>query len=320
MPRLLTEPPENIHPGELAVLWGSFLRASPLRAAVGLFDPRTQRALYRTELLHLAREGVIEMQAIGPVTDPQDLRVSLRKDAEPLDTGFVDFLFAGGRDPRTLREVAASSDGRVFAGWASGLRTKVMLEMVTTQMRGMGAPGMTSMAGMVGWALRTFLPLSRQSRGWPARLATLVALAGAVVSYLGALAAPWDWLVPAGCILSGMVAVRLMPYRVPGAFRDRLARWASFRRFLVSHADMDDAPALAVTIWEQYLVYASAMQAAEEVQDQVRLVLPMTQLMIPWLAAPSGAAVTAWVQTLGSLAPAPVKVPKATGLPPGLGV
>lgn len=318
VPRLLTEPPENVHPAELAVLWGTFLRQSPLRAAMGLFDPQTQRALYQTELLYLAQEGVIELQAIGPVTDPQDLRISLRKEPGPLDLGFVDFLFGSDRTPRTLREVAASSNGGVFAGWAGGLRTKVMLEIVSTQMRGVGASGMTSMAGMVGWALRSFLPLSRQTRGWLARSASLVAFAGAIVAYLGDLEEPWDWFVPAGCIVAGLVAVRLMPYRVPAAFRDRLARWASFRRFLVSHADMDDAPALAVTIWERYLVYASAMQAADEVRDQVRQVIPMAQMLIPWLGASSGAAVTAWVQTLGSLAPAPVKVPKSLGLAPGL--
>jgi hypothetical protein len=301
------------------VLWGSFLRSSPLMAATGMFDPRTQRALYQTELLHLVHEGVLEMQAIGPVTEPHDLRISIRKEPGPVDSGFVQFLFAGNPAPRTLREVAGFSDGGVFAAWAGGLRTKVMLEMVTTQMRGAGTPGMTSMAGMVGWALRTFVPLSRQSRGWPARLAPLTAIGGAIVASLGDLATPWDWIVPAVCVVAGLVAVRLMPYKVPHAFRERLARWASFRRFLVSHADMDDAPALAVTVWERYLVYASALQAAEEVEGQVRRVLPMTHMLIPWLGAPSGAAGAAWIQSLGALAPGPVRVPRSMALPPALG-
>jgi hypothetical protein len=302
VPEILMEPPEEIHPAELAVLWGSFRRSSPLLAALGMFDPWTQRALFQTELLHLAHEGVIEMEAVGRVTEPEDLRVTLRKQPEPTDRGFVDYLFAGGKESRTLREVAASSNASAFSSWAMGLRTRTMTSMVATQVRGVGRPSM-SMGGMIAWALHTFVPLSRLSRGWAARLAGTGAMVGAVVSGVTAPSGPGTVLLPAICLGAGLIAVRLMPYQPPAAFRVRLARWASFRRFLVSHADLDDAPALAVTIWERYLVYASALQAAEEVQGQVRRVVPLSQLVIPWLGAPSGAAGVAWVQSVGAASP-----------------
>jgi Predicted membrane protein (DUF2207) C-terminal domain len=301
VPELLREPPEDVHPAELAILWGSFRRSSPLTAAMGVFDPWTQRALFQTELLHLAQQGVIEMEAIGRVTEPEDLRVSLRKQPHALDRGFVQYLFAGGTRTRTLGEVAASGDASAFSRWAGGLRTKVMMSMVTTQLRGGGMPGF-SLAGLAMWGLRTFLPLSRLGRGWTAKVATLAAFGGGIAASM-IFPSPLNVVLGLGCIAAGVVAVRLMPRRTPAAFRDRLARWAAFRRFLVSHAEMDDASAAAVVVWEKYLVYASAMQAAEEVEDQVRQVLPMTHMLLPWLGAPSGDASAAWVQSLGSLAP-----------------
>lgn len=309
-PGLLTEPPENIHPAELAVLWGSFRRASPLLAAAGFFDPRTQRALFQTELLHLAQEGVIELQAIGPVTEPEDLRISLKKQPGPIDAGFIQFLFTGNTASRTLKEIAAFADRQAFAAWAAGLRAKVMSEMVSTTMRGAGTPSTLSISGMLHWALSTWMPLSRQSRGWPGRLAGLVGFLGAMLVGVASFAdqgGSGSWLLALVCVAAGIVAVRLMPYRVAPLFRERLGRWASFRRFLVSHADMDDAPAASVAIWEKYLVYASALQAAEEVREQVRQVLPMSQLMLPWLGAPGGLAAVAWVQSLGTFAPAGVR-------------
>ena len=301
VPEVLMEPPEKIHPAELAILWGSFRRSSPLTAAIGVFDPWTQRALFQTELLHLAQQGVIELEAVGRVTEPEDLRVTLRTQPPALDRGFVAYLFPRGTRTRTLREVATGSDASGFSRWAGGIRTKVMLSIVTTQLRGGGMPGF-SPAGIVMWGLRTFLPLSRLGRGWTAKLASLVALAGAIVTGTTA-DEPWNLVLAAGCVAGGIVAVRLMPYRVPAAFRERLARWGAFRRFLVSHAYLDDAPAAAVAVWERHLVYASALQAAEEVQDQVRRVLPMSHMLLPWLGAPSGDAAAAWVESLGTLAP-----------------
>ena len=305
VPGILMEPPEEIHPAELAILWGSFRRSSPLTAAIGVFDPWTQRALFQTELLHLAQQGVIELEAVGRVTEPEDLRVSLRKQPDGLDQGFVGYLFAGGNTTRTLQEVAATADASLFSRWAGGLRTKVMMSMVTTQLRGGGRPTFSPL-GMVMWGLRTFVPLSRLGRGWTAKLASLVSFGGAIAASM-IFPAPQSFALAGGCIIAGMVAVRLMPYRVPAAFRERISRWGAFRRFLVSHADLDDAPAAAVTVWERYLVYASALQAAEEVQGQVRQVLPMTHMLLPWLGAPTGDASAAWVQSLGTLAPKGVR-------------
>ena len=310
VPEVLAEPPEDIHPGELAVLWGSFRRGSPLLAATGLFDPGTQRSLYQTELLHLAQQRVIEMEAVGSVSDPDDLRIYLRKNPEPIDEGFVRFLFGEGATVRTLREVAGSSNAAVFGQWAGGLRSKVMLGMVTTQMQGGGLPG-GSIAGIVHWAMRSFMPLARQSRGWIGGITPLVGIGGAVGAGLAQPSPPWEWVLPAACVGAGFLARAFIPYRVPAAFRERLARWGAFRRFLVSHAEMDDAPALAVAIWERYLVYATAMQAANEVEEQVRRVVPVSALLIPWLGG------MGWVRTIQASAPAPVRISRSAAILPG---
>jgi len=60
VPRHLQEPPEDIHPVELAKMWA---------VANGRLGSAN---VYRTQMLHLANIGAIEMQAVGPVSDPDD--------------------------------------------------------------------------------------------------------------------------------------------------------------------------------------------------------------------------------------------------------
>ncbi|MGH2692368.1 MAG: DUF2207 family protein, partial [Actinomycetota bacterium] len=81
----------------------------------------------------------------------------------------------------------------------------------------------------------------------------------------------------------------LIPSRLPQAMRERVAKWAAFRRYLKEFSTFEDAPAAAVTIWEHYLVYAVALGVADEVEEQVRGLVPAEQLPQPWPGAPSGA-------------------------------
>jgi uncharacterized membrane protein len=67
-----------------------------------------------------------------------------------------------------------------------------------------------------------------------------------------------------------------------------VARWAAFRRFLKEFSSFDDAPALAVIVWERFLVYAVALDVADRVEKQVRELLPPEAIPEPWPGAPRG--------------------------------
>ena len=70
VPRILQEPPEAVHPAELALLWSAYR---------GTFAPKDA---YRAQLLHLAKAGVIGVVADGRVSDPKDLQIRLLKRAD----------------------------------------------------------------------------------------------------------------------------------------------------------------------------------------------------------------------------------------------
>lgn len=59
-PLLLTEPPEDLHPLDLAILWSAYRKH---------ISPRTA---YRSEILHLVRIGAIRLEPVGTVSDPVD--------------------------------------------------------------------------------------------------------------------------------------------------------------------------------------------------------------------------------------------------------
>jgi len=80
-----------------------------------------------------------------------------------------------------------------------------------------------------------------------------------------------------------------MPSRLPATLRERLARWGAFRRYLTDFSTFQDAPTAAITIWEHYLVYAVALGVADEVEEQVRALVPAERLPEPWPGAASGA-------------------------------
>ena len=312
VPAILEEPPEAVHPAELAVLWGIFRRSSPLLAS--MIDWRTQRALYQTELLHLAQSGVVELQAQGSVTEPTDLTVRLVGSPSPVDAGFVRFLFDGaGPEARPLRAVRASGRTGLLSSWAWQVRSRVLAAVVATQTAGAG--DVRSVSGLASLTFR-LIPLGRLGRGWPRWAAWVVSGAGALASAANGLPGGWVALPPIACILAGFVAVRLMPYRPPRAFRERLGRWASFRRFLVSYSELEDAPAAAVVIWERYLVYASALQAADDVEDQLGGLVSPVALVAPWLGAPGGPGGLAWFSALSAAAPVPVTTRRAPTIVP----
>ena len=64
--REIDEPPEDIHPVDLAFLWSAYRKH---------LSPRTA---YRAGLLHLASIGAVDVTPVGSVTDPQDFELCLR--------------------------------------------------------------------------------------------------------------------------------------------------------------------------------------------------------------------------------------------------
>lgn len=254
IPRHLQEPPEDLHPVQLAVLWSAYR---------GHLSPKTA---YRTQLLHLARTGVVEVSAVGTVSDPEDLRILLRREPDDeMDRDFTRFLFGGnGRGALSLKGLKVKGErGKLLSAWWKGLSAKT----------------------------RATLARFRKGKTRPEAVLVGALAIGAGVYGLragqGQLGPLGYGLIPVA-IVSWIVAGRFMPPRLSPRMRARLARWKAFRRFLKEFSSLPDAPALAVVIWEHYLVYAVALDVASRVERQVRALVPPEELPAPWPGAPRG--------------------------------
>jgi uncharacterized membrane protein len=254
VPTNLQSPPEDIHPVELAQLWAG------ANGRMGMGN------VYRTQMLHLARIGAIELQAVGPVSDPDDFRVRLRdvKDAEPRDMEFLEFLF-----PKSTDDDIALSSLKPTGERKTELRE--WWKLIDSSGKGL---------------LRGMLPSVR----WESVLTTMLAIAGIV---LGIAITEWIehpialLLIPVALVGMTIAHVLIRP-RIGEQGRERVAKWRAFRRFLTDFSSLPEAPTLAVVIWEQYLVYATALGVADEVEKQVKALIPPQELPSPWKGAPSG--------------------------------
>jgi uncharacterized membrane protein YgcG len=268
VPRTLQDPPEEIHPLTLAEMMSSFR---------GMLHPSTA---YRTELLHLVGEGNIEMTAEGRVTDPEDLTLRLRDRPEDgVDREFVDALFGDDGDRRlSLDEMGKSSArGKRFRTWWMGVVKQ-------------------------GRSLRV------ATGRWEGKLTALLGLGGIAYGIWAAstTAGPFAmWLPPVSLV--AMIAVLIpMERRVTSKYRERVARWKAFRRFLRRFSSLPDAPAMAVVIWERYLAYAVALGVADQVEKQVKALVPEEELPSPWANGPAGTQGLAWFHHVSHSAGAPV--------------
>jgi uncharacterized membrane protein len=268
VPRILRDPPEEIHPVDLAVLWGSWAHESP-----------TQNA-YRAQLLWLAQQGVIQVQADGQVSKPKDIEITLVKEPtdDGLDTEFTDFLFATkGVGPLKLSELKGT-----------GVREKPLRTW---------SKDVTSR-----WQHR----LAKRKGRWESHVMGWSALALIGLGILAGIetrrsVVPW-LLGPEAVVLLLVFRWFLHPY-LTGTERQRVARWASFRRFLKKFSSLPDAPAMAVIIWEKYLVYATALGVAHTVVKQVKAIIPAEELPSPWMGAPRGYAGYWWANSISTQAP-----------------
>jgi hypothetical protein len=267
-PALELTPPDDTHPAELAFLWS------------GYAGERAPKNVYRAQLLHLADERVIELQAIGLVTEPTDLLIRKVGEARPdtPDDEFVAFLFPkeGPRD-LPLSSLTPQTRPALLGRWWDEVSKK---------------------AGAAAGRLR-----AGRSRG-VTTLSFLLLVASAVVAFNRVeTGGPVVLLAPVLAGIGWLIVLRGTPPWLPEEDRRRFGRWLAFRRFLTSFSSMDEAPALAVTVWERYLSYAVALDVAEEVEKQVRGLIPAEQLPSPWPGGPSGLDGLRWTRVVRTRVP-----------------
>jgi uncharacterized membrane protein len=263
VPKILREPPEppeTMHPVDLAAIWGSFSGRRPAADA------------YRAEILYLAQTGVIELAPVGLVSDPEDLTIKRKKDptAEG-DVDFVDFLFSGdGSEPVSLKELQATGKRKnKLRHWWSDMGHRT--ESVSAAIRN----------GQHRWESFSVGVIAVATIAW-----AFYAGAGIVGPFA-------YWLIPLA-IVGWVVSAIAIRSRLKPELRERMARWRAFRRLLEKFSSLPDAPAMAVIIWERYLVYATALGVAKTVEKQVKALVPPEQLPPPFPGAPPGVGGYQW--------------------------
>lgn len=267
VPKFLQTPPEAIHPVELAQMW------AVANGRLGMQN------VYRTQMLHLAHVGSIELQAVGPVTDPSDFRVRRRdmKNAERRDVEFLEFLF-----PKSTDDDIALSSLKPTGQRKTELRE--WWKLVDSSGKSM---------------LRGLLPELR----WESLTTTILGLGGIAggIVMAGLIDSPLGLsLIPVALVGMTIAHILIRP-RIGQEARERVARWRAFRRFLTEFSSLPEAPALAVIIWEQYLVYATALGVADEVEKQVKALIPPAELPSPWKGAPSGVSALTYVHSFNTV-------------------
>ncbi|HEX9891144.1 MAG TPA: DUF2207 domain-containing protein [Actinomycetota bacterium] len=313
-PRHLELPPDDTHPAELAHVWSVLAK-----------KPTVERA-YRTQLLHLAQQGAIQLEAVGRVTEPQDFTIRRKKEpGAALDKEFMDFLFPDGTEPDSVKMKSLKAAGKradELREWSTLLTDKTkggLTRLLTLGTRFESWLLFAVAAGAVAWlvsteAITVLETLLMASVGLAAGLILrllpfvfrhpVLGLIGAAFVALFSLpiVLPLFFVIRDG---GGMVvtdahravavipalwvaALRFVPERLPDDLRERVAGWNAFRRYLREFSSLPDAPAAGIVIWERYMVYATALGVAKEVEAQIRALIPPAELGPPFEGAPAG--------------------------------
>ena len=275
VPELLEQPPED-DPVQGAVLWSAWQgHLSPYNA-------------YRAQILKLVRLGAVEMKADGQVIDPKDLTLVRKLDALDLqaeiDQDFMWLLF--GRGENAVDEISIkhpkprkAESSTTYAGWWSAVK------------------------GKSGDVIR------RIQKGDARLESTLSAIIAIAAAGYGIWTAVWGlggsigWLLVPVSAASLVAALYLIHARLGLVDRTRVKRLEGFRRYLKDFSDLPNAPALAVVIWEQYLEWAVALGVADEVEKQVRALVPVESLRSPIPGGPTGLAGVNAFHTFQAAAP-----------------
>jgi uncharacterized membrane protein YgcG len=294
VPDDVTQPPEPLEPVDLAVLWG---------ASRGQTFSTTA---YSTELLHLARLGVIDMQPVGTVSNPSDFEV--RKVAEPqtdVDRDFVDFLFGTGAQ---VGGVQPTSDAPAAGSVATPpAETRISLNALrrkgsNSRLKKWSNDATARTKSRLGVLPKGQKRLGRRLIAWTAVLGPVAGIALSVsAGDVAGLPQAFIW----EAIIVGAITIVSVPPKLAPEFRARMAPWWGFRKYLSEFSSLPEAPALAVIIWEQYLEYAAALGVAKTVAKQVGSLVPVEQLPSPWPGAPAGTAALGWMLALNQLSAIP---------------
>jgi hypothetical protein len=126
--------------------------------------------------------------------------------------------------------------------------------------------------------------------------AALVGIAVAVRGLVALLAdgAEAGAVAIAAGLVTWLAVWRFVPPRLGLHDREGFARWAGFRRYLRDFSNLHEAPTMAVTIWQHYLVWAVALDIADEVEKQVRALVPPEAMPAPWPGGPAGLDALRW--------------------------
>jgi uncharacterized membrane protein YgcG len=262
VPKILQEPPEpNTHPAVLAFQWAWLNRKGGTGNA------------FRAQLLKLARDRAIDVAPIGTVSEAKDYQVTLRDVPKgDLDEKFANFLFTDDK-PVQLNELKPDEDQRksLREWWDAVVRT-----------------GKPAFAGGFRFESALMWWISLTSFAWGIFLSVAADRAFFLVFFL---------IEP---FVLALVGRKLIARRVAPEHRQSMAGWRAFRRYLKRFHTLTDAPAAAVVIWEQYLVYAVALDVADRVQKQVRALVPEEELPSPWPGAPTGLYGLAYLRSFSS--------------------
>ncbi len=282
VPDDVTQPPEPIDPVDLAVMWGK-LRGQTFSTTA-----------YGTEILHLARTGIIDMVPEGTVSDPKDFQVRLVGSPQTdVDRDFVSFVF--GKDVKDTRDPAPARSDQ--PAWASSKDGRVSLNSLrhkggSRRFKKWSNDLTARMKSRLGRVPREQKRFAKRLIAWSALGGTVAGIALSVsAGDIPGLPQVFIW---EAILLGGGLALAVPPKLDP-EFRARMAPWRGFRCYLKDFSSIPDAPALAVVIWEQYLEYASALGVAREVAQQVGSLVPLERLPSPWPGAPTGAGALGWM-------------------------
>lgn len=277
VPKYLEQPPED-DAVEAALLWSAWR---------GHLTPQNA---YRAQILRLVRLGAVRIEAEGTVTHPKDLTLVKVLPALDLPTAadqdFQVLLFGSGGD--AVDEVSIAHPKPLASGAVSWLRYQSWWRGVRE---------------------RSSQAIRRIQKG-DARLESTLAfvIAGIAAGY-GIWTAVWGvggrigWLLVPVSLLLLAATLWAIPARVDRATRVRMARLTAFRRYLKEFSDLPNAPAMAVIIWEQYLEWAVALGVADEVEKQVKALIPADELRSPVPGGPSGLSGLNLVRALNTAAP-----------------
>ncbi|HEY7279995.1 MAG TPA: DUF2207 domain-containing protein [Actinomycetota bacterium] len=269
IPDDVTQPPEPADPVDIAVLWGT-IRGQTFSTTA-----------YGTEMLHLARTGVLDLQPVGTVSNPTDFRIKLVGEPQTdVDRDFVDFLFGQGAHAGTPGRPdkggdAIGDDGRISLNSLRHKGSSNRFKKWTNDLA-------TRSKSRIGTVPKHQKRLARRVIMWSILIGAIVGSGLAISSGdVAGLPQVFFWLA----ILVGLPVAYTVPPKLDPELKARMLPWRAFRNYLREFSSLPDAPALAVIIWEQYLEYAMALGVAKEVAKQVGSLVPAERLPPPWPGA-----------------------------------